>query len=150
MGYNLAKKKMKKKLLLSIGIICCLATAFVVSSAFTTKNEIVISKDVSSSQSGSIPVYKYKFASSQKEQIGEIYWSARTEKESNYKWGDYTKVSLSLRNTTNEYIKVSFSYQGGTGSISAEVRPKDTWETTEICGASVTGVNPLQDKITLQ
>lgn len=149
MGYNLAKQKMKKKLLLSIGILCCLTAVFVVNSAFTTKNEIVISVDASSSQSGSIPVYKYKFASSQKEQIGEIYWSATTEKDSNYKWGEFSKVSLSLRNTTNEYIKVSFSYQGGTGSISAEVRPRDTWETTEICSASVTGVNPIQDKITL-
>lgn len=150
MGYNLAKMKMKKKLFLSIGILCCLAAVFVVNSAFTTKNEIVISANSPFPQTGSITVYKYKFGSSSKVQIGELQWSATTEKDSNYKWGEYSKVTLRVHNTTDEYIKTYFTYKGANGTISVDVRPKDDFETTEICGASVTGVVPATNEITLQ
>ncbi len=150
MGYNLAKKKMKKKLFLSIGILCCLATVFVVNSAFSTKNEIVISANSPFPQSGSIAVYKYKFASSEKIQIGELQWSATTEHDSNYKWGEYSKVTLRVHNTTDEYIDTYFTYKGASGSISVKLRPKDDFETTEICGASITGVVPARSEITLR
>lgn len=127
-----------------------MAAVFVANSAFTSKNEIVISANTPFPQTGSIKVYKYKFASSAKEQIGEIQWSAITEKVSNGKWGECSKVTLRLNNTTNEYIKVSFTYKGDNGAISAEVRPQDTWETTEICSSSVTGVVPTRNEITLR
>ena len=150
MGYNLAKKKMKKKLLLSIGILCCLATVFVVNSAFTSKNEVVISTNSPFPETGSITVYKYKFGSASKVQIGELQWSATTEKDSNYKWGEYSKVTLRVHNTTDECVKTFFTYKGGNGSIKVEVGPEGDFETTEICSSSVTGVVPASKEITLR
>ena len=141
---------MKKKLFLSIGILCCLATVFVVNSAFTTKNEVVISANTPFPQTGSIAVYKYKFASSAKEQIGELQWSATTEHDSNYQWGEFAKVTLRVHNTTDEYIDTFFTYKGGSGSISVKLRPGGDFETTEICGASVTGVVPGAREITIR
>ncbi len=150
MGYNLAKQRMKKKLFLSIGILCYLAAVFVVSSAFTTKNEVVISSNTPFPQTGSIAVYKFKFASSEKVQIGELQWSATTEHDSNYKWGEFSKVTLSVHNTTDEYIDTYFTFKGASGSISVKLRPKGDFETTEICDASVSGVVPARSEITLR
>ncbi len=150
MENNLAKKKMKKKLFLSIGIFCFLAAVFVVNSAFTSKSEIVVSSNTPFPQTGSISVYKFKFASPTKEKIGELQWSATTEKCYNDNWGDFTKVTLRVHNTTDEFIKTSFRYKGDNGLISFEVRPEDDFETTEICSASVTGVVPSQKEITLR
>ena len=140
---------MKKKLFLSIGILCCLAAVFMVNSAFTTRNEIVISANSPFPQSGSISVYKYKFASSQKEKIGELPWSATTEQKS-VSGRSWSEVNLRVHNTTDEYIKTYFTYKGANGTISFEVRPEDDFETTEICSASVTGVVPATKEITLR
>lgn len=150
MGYNLAKKKMKKKMFFSIGILCSLVVVLVTNSAFTTKNEIIISSNTPFPQTGSITVYKYKFASSAKEQIGELQWSATTEKKSNDKWGEYTEVTLRVHNTTDEYIKTFFTYKGGNGSITVEVSSEGDFETTEFCSSSITGVVPAQKEITLR
>ena len=120
-----------------------------VNSAFTTRNEIVISANSPFPQSGSISVYKYKFASSQKEKIGELQWSATTEQKS-ASGRSWSEVNLRVHNTTDEYIKTYFTYKGANGTISIEVRPEDDFETTEICSASVTGVVPATKEITLR
>lgn len=140
---------MKKKLFLSIGILCCLTAVFVINSAFTTKNEIVISSSTPFPQTGSITVYKYKFGSSSKVQIGELQWSATTEQKS-ASGRSWSEVNLRVHNTTDEYIKTYFTFKGANGTISFEVRPEDDFETTEICSASVTGVVPATKEITLR
>lgn len=149
MGYNLVTMKMKKKLFLSIGILFCLAAVFVVNSAFSTNNEIVISSNTPFPQTGSITVYKYKFGSSSKVQIGELQWSATTEQKS-ASGRSWSEVVLRVHNTTDEYVKSFFTLKGDNGTISFEVRPEDDFETKEICSSSVTGVVPATKEITLR
>lgn len=121
---------------------------FVVNSSFTTKVENVMTSQTPFPQTGSITVYKYKLT--QKERIGELQWSATTEKDSNYKWGEFSKVTLRVHNTTDEYIETYFTYKGASGYINVKLRPNDDFETTEICDASVSGVVPARKEITLR
>lgn len=132
---------------LSIGFLCCLAALFVTNSAFTTKNEALISTDTPFPQTGTITVYKYKLF--EKIQIGELQWSAITEKKTSDNWGEYSTVTLRVHNTTDQYIETYFSYKGANGVIDVKVRPEDDFETTELCGASVTGVVPATRELTL-
>ncbi len=138
---------MKKKLFLSIGILCCLAIVFVANSSFTTKNEVVIATNSPFPQTGKIIVYKYK--QFEKVQIGELQWSAITEKKTSDNWGEYNTVTLRVHNTTDQYIETYFTFKGANGVIDVKVRPEDDFETTETCSSSVTGVVPATRELTL-
>lgn len=141
--------KMKNRLFISLGVLCCLVAVLVVNSAFTTRDEIVISSNTPFPQTGSIKVYKYKLT--QKVEIGELQWSATTRQMSERRINgrSWSEVTLRVHNTTDEYVKSFFTFKGDNGSISFEVRPEDTYETTEICSSSVTGVVPASKEITL-
>lgn len=138
---------MRKKIHFLVGVICSMLALIVLNSAFTTKAELHISQ-VPFPQTGSITVYKYKLF--QKYEIGELHWSAVTEKQSNDKWGDFCVVTLRVHNTTDEFIETTFYFKGDNGQIKVEVRPEDDFETEVVCSESVTGVVPSRKEITLQ
>lgn len=148
MGNIIAGMKMTKKFLVSFGFLCCMAVMLVFTCSFIAKKEIKISENPPFPQTGSITVYKYKLA--QKILIGELQWTAITEKDSNDKWGEFCRVSLRVHNTTDEYIDTFFTFNGSSGSINVKLRPGEDFETTEICSASVTGVVPATKELTIR
>lgn len=138
---------MRKKTFVSILIICCFTAIVLVSSASTSKTGTAVAVITPFPETGTITVYKYRLF--QKVRIGELQWSSITEQKSveDHTW---VEVTLRVKNTTDEFVPFIFWYKGDNGSITGEVRPEDTFETTEICSDRVTGVTPAKKEIALQ
>lgn len=138
---------MRKKTFVSILIICCFTAIVLVSRASTSKTGTAVAVITPFPETGTITVYKYRLF--QKVRIGELQWSSITEQKSveDHTW---VEVTLRVKNTTDEFVPFIFWYKGDNGSITGEVRPEDTFETTEICSDRVTGVTPAKKEIALQ
>lgn len=101
-------------------------------------------------QTGVIKVYKYKVFN--KEEIGELRWTATTERKYDLKKEDYyTMINITVENTTSEYVNFSFDFKGvQNGYASGEVSPHGTWRSGALfSGANCTGVVPNRSEITL-
>ena len=101
-------------------------------------------------QTGVIKVYKYKVFI--KEEIGELRWTATTERKyDSIKEDYYTIINITVENKTSEYVNFSFDFTGvQNGSASGEVSPHGTWRSgTLFSGADCTGVVPNRTEITL-
>lgn len=101
-------------------------------------------------QTGVIKVYKYRLFN--KEEIGELRWTATTERKYDSKKEDYYSIiNITIENTTNEYVSFSFDFKGvQNGYASGEVSPHGTWRSGALySGADCTGVVPNRTEITL-
>lgn len=138
---------MRKKTFVSILIICCFTAIVLVGSASTAKTGAAVAVITPFPETGTITVYRYRLF--QKVRIGELQWSSITEQKSveDHTWAE---VTLRVKNTTDEFVPFIFWFKGDNGSIRGEVRPEDTFETTEICSDRVTGVTPAKKEIALQ
>ncbi len=115
---------MKKLLIITTVLIGMMAGAMMLSS-FNTTNNVVTSLTTQFPTTGTIPVYKYPFASSQKEKIGELRWSATLEDCSG---SSFVRVNLRITNTTNEYVSFGFIFSKSNEYIRDEVRPHGEFE----------------------
>lgn len=138
---------MRKRIFVTVFIICCFVAMVLVSSASAAKLETSVTVNTPFPETGTITVYKFKLF--QKVKIGELQWSSITEQKSveDHAWAE---VTLRVKNTTDEFVPFIFWYKGDNGSITGEVRPEDTFETKEICSNRITGVTPAKKEIALQ